>query len=188
LSERFESGERLETARGYSDFGFGAKLRMLDEKNGRPAVGFSTMLSLPVGHNRFTSGGCDPSVRLSVAKELRSGLTAAVNAGMGWVTDDGVRFAQHVASFAVSQRLSRTLTGIWEVYRIRQADPQAAEWQFGAGLARTIGRNTQVDVQAGRALAAGKPCWFAGYGVAVRNPVGQLFRGSAATVSRLARR
>jgi hypothetical protein len=175
-------------AHGFSDFGAGAKFKLVDEAGARPAVGFSSTLSLPVGRSGFTSGGYDPSFRLSTAKGLPGRLSLGANAGLALITNDNARFAQHLMALSLSRRLSDKVTASWEVYRVRQPDATAPEWQVGVAIARTIGGNAQVDVQAGRALAGGKPCWFAGYGFAVRNPFVPLFRHSAATVSRLARR
>ncbi len=151
-SEAREGGVR-ERRRGWSDIAVGAKWKVLGEGRVLPAVALAPGLSSPVGHARFSSGSYDASLTAAWSKSLAGSWSAGGSFTAGAQASAGV-----LANRAFGERLS----AFAEVYR-------AGGWTMAdAGVARSVGRDAQIDLSSGRRIDAGAPCWFVFAGFSLR--------------------
>ena len=154
---------------GGSDFEVGAKFTLLDEDRHGVALAIIPIVSLPVGSAAFSSGGVDPTVKVTLARELAGGFGLSGNVNvMSQSEDDG-----HVTRGAWSVSLGHALFLGWggyaEVYGFSSVvrGGQAA-WTFNGGLTHGIGADRQFDVTLGRGLTAAADDWFVSAGFSLR--------------------
>jgi hypothetical protein len=130
------------------------------------------MLSLPVGHQAFTSEGYDPTVKLAWSKSLGESASVAGNVSFSSLSDPAGRFVQGAVSYQVSRSLWRNWGGFWEAYLVTPIDrAHGRAWAFDSGVTYPIGRNVQFDVSAGQQLVPLTRTWFVAMGLVVRRPL-----------------
>ncbi len=168
-----ESPAGVERAHGISDCSIGAKIKVLKENGLLPAIAIQPELSLPIGHDQFSSSTLDPAIKLAWAKTLTHGFSAGGLLAFSWITGQERRVLQQGYSLSVAHSLPGGLGGYWEVYRISPTGAGSI-WMFNTGITRMLRRNTQVDIEVGRTLKPTSPCWFVAGGVAVRLSPGLL--------------
>jgi hypothetical protein len=154
---------------GYSDLDLGVKIRLLSQKTAGLDVAVIPMASFPIGAERFSSGAIDPTVKLTWARTLPLGFGATGNFNLASVSDDAGRFAQRTVSVSIGHDFIGGWGGFAESYAFTPPDRDepigvTLDW----GVSRSIGRNLQVDLEAGRGLTGPAPDWFVGFGLAVR--------------------
>ncbi|MCC6537812.1 MAG: transporter [Bryobacterales bacterium] len=184
VSKRFEfrfsgdgySRQRLlargsEATGGASDGGIGGKVKLVDEKGARPALAVIAGVSAPVGHNRFTSGGWDPEVKLCWAKEVPAGFAVSGNFNFSSVTDSDGRLWNRAVSLSAGHDLAFGLAGYFEWYDLSYDRGQGHGSLVNGGITRGIGKNAQVDVEVGHTISGNSPGWFASIGFVVRRPI-----------------
>lgn len=158
---------------GGADLAIGVKLALFGERRLLPALSAIAALSLPVGSERFSSGGYDPFFKLCWSKSLPKAFDAGGNVVAQLDTAGPGMLVKRTVSLSVGHGLFGGLRGFWEVYRI---SPIAAQTIADTGLSKLLGKNVEVDVSVGHTVAARTPSWFAGAGFAVRSPWRALFR------------
>jgi hypothetical protein len=127
------------------------------------------MLSAPVGQGAFSSSGYDPLVKLALSKELPRGFGVGANINLAAPSDSTGHWFQSAASVSVDHDLPLGLSGFWELYRVTPAERDGrADLVADTGVMRALGRNAQVDLEAGRRLSPWRSSWFIGAGFAVR--------------------
>lgn len=156
---------------GGSDLAIGAKLALLGERRLLPALSVIAALSMPVGSERFSSGGYDPFFKLCWSKSLPKGFDAGGNVVVQLDTAGPGTLVERAVSLSVGHRVFGGLRGFWEVYRTWPGAVIA-----DTGLSKVLGKNVEVDVLVGHTVAARTPGWFAGAGFAIRSPWRALFR------------
>jgi len=154
---------------GGSDVELGVKVLVLD----KPSAGFAfaalAMVSLPSGSPGLSSGGYDPTLKLTWAKSLPAGFSLSGNFNFSRLTDEAGRFSQRATSVSLSHDLKGGWGAYWEAYGF--TPPERGErtaWTFDSGVSRSIGAHAQVDVEAGRGLTSSATDWFVGAGFAIR--------------------
>ena len=147
---------------GFSDHEFSVKTVLRGESARLPAVAVLSVLSVPVGSDRFTSGRFDPGFKLALAKGVGAGFDLSGNISLGWILDEGAHVQQRAYSLSVGHALAGGFSGYWEAYA---AGPAV---MFNSGVTHPLGRNVQVDFEAGRALYRSETTWFAGFGISFR--------------------
>ena len=158
---------------GGADLAIGAKLALTGERRLLPALSVIGALSLPVGSERFSSGGYDPFFKLCWSKSLPKAFDAGGNVVVQLATAGPGTSVEHAVSLSVGHKLPGGLRGFWEVYRI---SPYAGQTIADTGLSKPLGKNFQIDVSVGHTLMAQTSSWFASAGFAIRRPFGSLFR------------
>lgn len=154
---------------GYSDFEVGVKVRLLDQDHAGLDLALIPMTSLPVGANGFTSGGVDPTLKITWARGFPKGFDLTGNFNLASVSDDLGRFSQKAISVSLGHDLAGGWGGFIETYGFTPMDRDtAAGVTLDWGVTHAIGRDFQVDVEAGRGLTVAAPDWFVGFGFAVR--------------------
>ena len=154
---------------GGADLAIGAKIVLSEEHRFLPALSVIGALSLPVGSDRFSSGGRDPFVKLCWDKALPEGFDAGGNVNVRLYTFGPGTSVEGAVSLSVGHRLWGGLHGFWEVYRISPiAGDEAAHAIADTGLSRLLGKNAEIDVAVGHTLNARTPSWFVGVGFAMR--------------------
>ena len=158
---------------GYSDLEVGVKARLLDQRRAGIDLAVIPMVSLPIGSDGFTSGGIDPTVKITWARDVPAGFDVSGNFNFASVTDDLGRFNRKTVSVSMAHDLVAGWGGFIETYGFTPMERDSA-WgvTLDFGVTRSIGRDFQFDVEAGRGLTAAAPDWFVGLGFAVRGRAG----------------
>lgn len=163
------TGKRRELASGLSDLVVGAKFALAEEKGLRPALTLIPALSLPTKHERFTSGGHDPDLRLVWDKEIGGNFSMGGDFGFASVTDDGRRYREQSAGFELGRPVWREWEGFCEIYTASSTNPhEERTWTFDTGLSIPAGENSVFDVSVGQRVYPFARSWFVGAGFAVR--------------------
>ena len=159
------AGGTLETS-GSSDAEIGFKFKLTTA----PVAGFDAAilpsLSLPTGRDGLTSGGYDPGVKFTWARELPRGFGLSGNVNAALLTVDDRRDWEPSVSLSMGHGLVGEWSAYWETYGF--FDGGSCACTFNAGVTRGFGENLQLDVEAGRGLTASASDWFVGVGFAVR--------------------
>lgn len=154
---------------GHSDFEIGAKVRVFDESAAGFDMAVIPMFSVPTGSAGFTSGGYDPTLKLTLARSLPAGFHLSGNVNVSSVSDELGRFAQRALTLSAGHDLVAGWGGFLEVYGFSPIERGAQSGvTIDGGASHFIGGNLQFDVEAGRGVNADAPDWFAGFGFAVR--------------------
>lgn len=158
---------------GLSDSAAGVKWRLWDEKRLLPALAIVPSLSLPIGHRWFTSAGYDPSLELDWSKGLPQGFALGASVRVSSVTGGDRRWVERAISVAASRRLLAGLSGYAEIGGVHSSDPSLGPARVvNGGVVRSLGKNIQVDIEAGRGLTGAGPKYFFAAGLVVRQPHG----------------
>ena len=169
LSSNTEGEAYRDSARGWSDFGLGAKIALFEGHGLWPAFSLIPTLSLPLGGAAFSSSAMDPSLVLAWSTNLPAKFSAGGSVGYASISDGAGRLAQRTQAVAVGHALFAGLSGYAEVYnvspRARSAD---ATWTLDGGMTHGVGRNAAVDVELGRKFVSSTSYWFVSLGFAVR--------------------
>jgi hypothetical protein len=166
------AGDAREGARsGASDYSVGAKFRLVSEHGFRPELALISMTSLPVGDERFTSSGIDPTIKLAWSKTLSQSATASGNIIVSSVTNSGARFTQRAVSLQLGRSLWGHWAGFWEGYIVTPAGPGERTWTLDTGASHQMGSNAQIDISVGQQIKPLARCWFVGAGLVLRHPL-----------------
>jgi hypothetical protein len=156
---------------GRSDMEIGAKVKVLDQAKAGVDFALLPIVSLPTGTSGFTTGGVDPTLKITWGRDLPAGFGLTGNVNFSSVSEDGSRFHQESMSVSVGHDLAFGFGGYAEVYGFSKMSlVDGAGVTFNGGVSRLLGRHVQIDVEAGRGLTAAAPDWFVGFGVAVIAP------------------
>ena len=162
------------TTAGWSDLAVGAKVAVVREGKLVPAITLLPSISLPAGNRVFTSSTYDPSLGVALRKNLRAGLAVAGTLTGTSVSNEGVRRAWYATALSVGISLPQRLAGFVEIYAAGSDGPgKGSTWVSDAGVSRNFGPDLQIDIEAGRRISYGSPCWFVATGFALRH---SLFR------------
>jgi hypothetical protein len=163
------SGTGTGMSTGLSDLELGFKLRLLDQEHAGVDLAVIPIVSMPTGSDAFSSGGLDPTIKLTLARDLPGGFSIGGNAIASSITEDHVRFTQTAISASLGHSLGAHWSGFWELYGASAlARGGGRAWLFDTGVTRAIGEHVQLDLSAGRGLNHDAPDWFIGAGFAVR--------------------
>lgn len=95
-------GDHTEQIRGFGDVALGAKYHLLEEEGWVPCVGVIVEVSFPVGKDKLSSRGFDPSVSFSFDHELVGELYFGTELGYARQTVDEGRRGINVFEYAAS--------------------------------------------------------------------------------------
>jgi hypothetical protein len=158
---------------GRSDMEIGAKYKVFDQATRGFDFALLPIVSLPTGTAGFTSGGVDPTLKVTWGRDLPGGFGLTGNVNFSSLTEDGSRFHQEAVSLSVGHDLAFGFGGYAEVYGFsKMSAADGAGVTVNGGVSRLLGRHVQIDVEAGRGLTSASPDWFVGFGVAVIAPQG----------------
>jgi Putative MetA-pathway of phenol degradation len=156
-------------ATGGSDLELGFKLKLADQDHAGLDIAIIPIVSLPIGSNAFSTGGYDPTIKLTLARDFPRGFSLGGNVIAASVTEDGARFTQTSVSASLGHDLGARWAGFWELYGASALSRDGGRaWLFDTGVTRTFGRNVQIDISVGRGLTSDAPDWFIGTGFAIR--------------------
>ncbi len=159
---------------GHSDMELGAKLRLLNQSSAGIDLALLPFVSLPTGAPGFTSGGLDPTLKVTWARDLPAGFGLTGNVNTAWLSEEGARFQQHALSFSLGHALAAGWGGYAEAYGFsKMSRDSGAGVTVNGGVSRPIGRHLQIDLEAGRGVTDAAPDWFVGVGFAVLGHVGR---------------
>ncbi len=144
-------------------------LRLLNHETAGVDVAVIPMVSFPTGASGFSSGGIDPMLKLTWARELPVGFSATGNLNVASVSDEAGRFSQRAVSVSIGHDLAAGWAGFLETFSFTPMNRgEATGVTLDFGVSRPIGHDLQFDVEAGHGLTATAPDWFIGFGISVR--------------------
>ena len=159
---------------GWSDLAVGAKLALVHEGRIVPAISLLPSISVPTGGRTFTSSTYDPSLAVAGLKTLPAGLSLVGTLSGASISEERVRHARYTSAIALWFPAPARSAGYIEMYAVTSAGPGSTSSRiYDAGLTHNFGSNLQIDIEAGRRMYAGAPCWFVAAGFALRHA---LFR------------
>jgi hypothetical protein len=159
---------------GWSDVGVGAKFAVVDQGRILPAISLMPSISIPAGNRALTSTTYDPSLEVAWLKTLPAGLSLGGTFSGTRISDERVRHARYTSAVSFGFPAPARSAGYVEIYAVRSGGQSGGStWVSDAGITRQFGANLQIDVEAGRRISHGSPCWFVATGFALRH---SLFR------------
>jgi hypothetical protein len=167
LAER--AGTGFSSTTGVSDFEVGAKVTVLDEARHGLGVSLIPIVSLPVGSDGFSSGGVDPTLKITWARELPRGFGLSGNVNVMAETEEDEHVGRHAWSFSLGHDLLLGWGGYAEVYGFSSLERGGdAAWTVNGGLTRGIGGDRQFDISVGRGVTDAASNWFVSAGFSLR--------------------
>jgi len=159
---------------GWSDLALGAKLALVHERRIFPAISLLPSISVPTGSRTFTSSTYDPSLAVAGFKTLPAGLSVVGTVSGASISEERVRHGSYTSAIALWFPAPARSAGYIEMYAVTSAGAGSTSTRIcDAGLTHNFGPNLQIDIEAGRQMYAGAPCWFVATGFALRHA---LFR------------
>jgi hypothetical protein len=156
-------------ASGVSDVELAIKYKLFDQEQVGLDIAIIPLISLPVGSDDFTSGGYDPTVKLTWSRDLARGFGLGGNVIVSSITEAGARFTQTAISASLGHGLGEGWGGFWELYGASSLSRDGGRaWLFDTGITHTLGANAQLDLSVGRGLTEDAPDWFIGVGFSIR--------------------
>lgn len=163
-----------DAATGWSDLSLGVKVAMVHEGRIFPAISLLPSISVPAGYKAFTNSTYDPSLAIAGLKTLPAGLSVVGTLAGTSISEEQVRHARYWSAVALWFPAPARSAGYIEMYAVGSGGPGSASARiYDAGLTHNFGANLQIDIEAGRRLYSGTPCWFVATGFALRHA---LFR------------
>jgi hypothetical protein len=153
---------------GVADLAVGAKFIVLDADRAGIELAAIPALSLPTGADHLSSHRWQPSLGLSLARDLPAGFDLGASVGATWTRDPAERRVVRAASLAIGHPVAGLWSGFGEI-AAADGDDASVDWLVDGGLSRTIGRDAQIDMEIGHGLAGGAPDWMLGAGVVIRH-------------------
>lgn len=159
---------------GGSDLEIGAKTQLLFQDRSGVDLAVLPMVSLPTGADGFSSGGVDPTLKITWGRDLAAGFGLTGNVNVSSLTDGGQRFHQEAVSVSVGHDLVAGWGAYAEAYGFNRLAPgESAAWTVNGGVSHPVGARFQFDIEAGHGVTAAAPDWFVGAGFAVLRPFGR---------------
>jgi Putative MetA-pathway of phenol degradation len=166
LSESVSVATQHQQTTGGADTEIGLKYTLTEA----PLNGFDFALiaavSLPTGADGLSSGGYDPGIKFTWARDLPRGFGLSGNVNVASITVDESREWERSLSVSLGHPLGEQWGAYWETYGF--VSGEGCSCTFNTGVTRALGRHMQVDVAVGRGLTSSAPDWFAGVGFSIR--------------------
>jgi hypothetical protein len=156
-------------ASGVSDLELAIKYKLLDQEHAGIDLAVIPLVSVPAGSDAFTSGGYDPTLKLTWGRDLPRGFSLGGNIIVSSLTEEGARFTQTAVSASASHAIGAGWSGFWELYGASALTRDGHRaWLVDTGMSHLLGANAQIDISVGHGLTADAPDWFIGAGFAIR--------------------
>lgn len=166
LSESLTFASQHERTTGGADTEVGLKYTLTEPPFLGTSFALIAAVSLPTGAEGLSSGGYDPGVKFTWARDLPRGFGLSGNFNLASVTADGDREWERSVSLSLGHGLGGQWAAYWETYGFVSGDGCACT--FNTGVTRALGPHMQIDFEVGRGLTSSAPDWFAGVGFAIR--------------------
>ena len=167
VSESLRTATGSQRSSGYSDAEIGAKVKLFSADKAGLDIAIIPALSLPTGKDGFSSGGYDPGMKFTWARELPRGFGLSGNLNAASITVDGVREWERAVTLSLGHELAGSWGAYWEGYGFLANG--SCDCTINTGVTRAFGPNAQFDVEVGRGVSGDAPDWFVGVGFAVRH-------------------
>lgn len=162
-------GAGFENTVGGADFELGAKLTLLDEEKHGIAMSVIPIVSFPTGSAAFSSGGVDPTVKLTWARDLPSGFGLSGNFNVMSQTEDDVRVNRGAWSLSLGHDLAFGWGGYAEVFGFSSLEKGGGQAvTFNGGITHGIGPDRQIDFTVGKGVSDAADDWFVSAGFSLR--------------------
>ncbi len=158
---------------GADDLYLGMKIRLFDQRAGRPELALIAQATLPTGSDSVGARRTLPGLNVVYAWEVVPGLVSLAastqgNLALDAADDDYLELTQSVSiGWSLTDRVGAFTEWFASFPAARRAGVSAAH-SVDAGFTVKIGPGIQWDVRAGAGLSRAADGFFAGSGVAVR--------------------
>ena len=165
VAQRVEETGGRHTNRGRADMEVGAKVKLFDAATRGFDMALIPALTLPIATTGFGSGGYDPGVKLTVARDLPKEFGLSANLNTASVTEGNGRVWSREASVSLAHALGGPFGAYWEAYG---SFDSGCDCTLNTGVTMALSANHQVDFEVGRGVSGDARGWFIGLGFAVR--------------------
>ncbi len=156
---------------GVGDGEVGVKVHLLDADGQVPETAVLIAVSIPTGDDEFTSDEVDPGFRFAMAQDLSDNVSAGVNLGVEWATDENdERDSTFIYTAAVGFGLTEKLGAYLEVFGDIGITADGDSHSVDGGFTYLLSDNVQLDALGGVGISNDADDWFAGGGVSFRLP------------------
>jgi hypothetical protein len=170
LSQSASIATQHERTTGGADTEVGLKYTLTKAPIGGFDFALIAAVSLPTGADGLSTGGYDPGIKFTWARELPRGFGLSGNVNFASITvgdtPGDTREFERSLSVSLGHGLGEQWGAYWETYGFVSGDGCACT--FNTGVTRALGRHMQVDFAVGRGLTSSAPDWFAGVGFSIR--------------------
>ena len=163
---------------GVGDIAVGAKLRLMEEGDGKPQLAIIATTTLPTGEEGFSSERADPTLLLAISHTLSPRVSVGYNAGAQWSTldvGDGSPLRETVVhalyTIAIGFSLSEKVGAFVETFGELDLDAGGSNpASVDGGLTFLVRDNVQIDASGGFGINETADDWFVGAGMSIRVP------------------
>jgi hypothetical protein len=151
--------------KGFSPFGFGAKIGIVNEHGWIPETALIGHLFLKTGHKAHKANSINPEFRFSFAHTLPNEFALSYNLGAEW--DGNNTDATAIYTLSIARSVIGNCSAFVELYGFLPENT-AADHRFDAGVTYLIGNDLQFDFSVGIGLNDVAPDNFISLGVSWR--------------------
>jgi hypothetical protein len=179
VNSRITTSTPLNRSEGLSDFAIGAKIGRVDEHGWFPALSPMPVLVLPIGGRSITNSAFYPGLALDWSKSFPEKCRSWGTVGYTSGSEGNRRYVQRLSTVAFGHSVwagsgatSKSITSV-------QTGTNATEASLlDDGFVHVLGKNAQIDLEAGRRFIRSTACWFASIGCVTRTGApGHLLSG-----------
>jgi hypothetical protein len=158
---------------GRADAAVGFKYKFVDESRFFPAVSLIHSISIPNGHQDFSSRHHDPLSKITWSKGMPLGFEASGNFNFVNFSDEIGTWNQKSVTLSVGHGFGERFGGYWEVYSFDHDERGGRRMSiFQTGLTMAAGKHSQFDVSVGTRMSQSGPNTMIAFGWATRAPLG----------------
>lgn len=170
------SANSTDKSTGFGDATVGLKVRLRHEGGSVPAISLILAITLPVGHDEFSSQRPDPSATVAFSHSLGNNVGLVYNLGVVAITDRNLSEDKETDTFfdysaALSYGGNPLFSPFVEAFGVTPINNnRSSSFSLGGGLTSLILPNLQLDASCGVGLTGSATDRFVGIGFSVRFP------------------
>lgn len=164
----------LESNSGAEDLYLGFKIALTSQSGILPEMALVPQMTVPTGHNAFTSGEVLPGVNWLYGWDVNEFISTAGSTQFNRATDEGTgdAYTEWAQSWTIGYSLADKLGAYteWFAFFPTSADTAKPQHYFDGGFTYLITDDIQWDIRAGVGLNAAADDYFVGTGLSIRFP------------------
>jgi hypothetical protein len=153
---------------GVDSLQIGGKVLVTSEPGSHIELGLVPTITVPTRPRSPGRAPYDPGLAVSIGRALPAGFDALGQIKVARTSGDGGRATQYSSGAMITHGVGPAWTAFGEAFVVSSAGASSAAWTGNTGVARRVGRHSQVDLEIARALNGIAPTWSLGFGLVVR--------------------
>ncbi len=154
---------------GARDVSIGIKYKFAEQTAGVPHMGIIAALTAPSGSANVSGGKVEPEVVFLWGFDVSDDFSIAGNAGLGFPSEDGNRYAQGKASLSFAHTITERVGAYVEYFGLYpNTENTDAAHSINGGVTYLFNENFQFDARVGAGLNEEADDFFAGVGFSFR--------------------